>query len=166
MSNRNLELRELSLWTLLIEEDSDYRIPIYQRNYAWKWEEIFDLVQDIYDAFTQNANQFYYIGTLVTHSIGNKHFDVIDGQQRLTTIFILFRVLQISSIQSRMTYQAREKANLTMQHMPDWDTIEPDMDIRAGYNYAERAIKEVVKDDEKESFISVVFKPLLPLIVF
>lgn len=154
MSNRNLELRELSLWTLLIEEDSDYRIPIYQRNYAWKWEEIFDLVQDIYDAFTQNANQFYYIGTLVTHSIGNKHFDVIDGQQRLTTIFILFRVLQISSIQSRLTYQAREKANLTMQHMPDWDTIEPDMDIRAGYNYAERAIKEVVKDDEKESFIN------------
>ena len=149
MTNQNIELREVSLYTLLINEENDFQIPIYQRNYAWRWEEITAFVQDIYDAFLQKNGRFYYIGTLVTHATDDKRYEVIDGQQRLTTIFILFHVLQISSIRSRLTYQARKKANLTMLYMPDWSLIhDPDVDIKNGFDFTTRAIDEVVHDDK------------------
>lgn len=74
---------------------SKYRIPIYQRNYAWGKAEISQLLQDIIDYIPEQRN--YYIGTLVVYERnenGSIFFDVIDGQQRLTTLSILLSVLQ------------------------------------------------------------------------
>ncbi len=73
----------------------DYRIPIYQRNYAWGKSEISQLIQDIIDYIPEQRN--YYIGTLVVYQqqIGdNIVYDTIDGQQRLTTLSILLSVLK------------------------------------------------------------------------
>lgn len=72
-----------------------YRIPIYQRNYAWGKAEISQLLQDILDYIPEQRN--YYIGTLVVFEQskeGNVFFDTIDGQQRLTTLSILLCVLR------------------------------------------------------------------------
>ncbi len=72
-----------------------YRIPIYQRNYAWGKNEISQLIQDILDYIPEQRN--YYIGTLVVYrqqKDKNLYFDTIDGQQRLTTISILLSVLK------------------------------------------------------------------------
>ncbi|MDM1405308.1 DUF262 domain-containing protein [Myroides marinus] len=72
-----------------------YRIPIYQRNYAWGKEEISQLLQDIIDYST--ISDKYYIGTLVVYkqSVDGKVFyDTIDGQQRLTTLSIILSVLK------------------------------------------------------------------------
>lgn len=74
---------------------SKYRIPIYQRNYAWGKAEISQLLQDIIDYIPEQRN--YYIGTLVVYERnenGTIFFDAIDGQQRLTTLSILLSVLQ------------------------------------------------------------------------
>ncbi|MCW2258675.1 MULTISPECIES: DUF262 domain-containing protein [Sphingobacterium] len=74
---------------------SKYRIPIYQRNYAWGRSEISQLIQDIIDYIPEKRN--YYIGTLVVferNEKGTHFFDTIDGQQRLTTFSILLSVLQ------------------------------------------------------------------------
>jgi uncharacterized protein with ParB-like and HNH nuclease domain len=73
----------------------NYRIPIYQRNYAWGKSEISQLVQDIIDYIPEKRN--YYIGTLVVYQqqIDNKIlYDAIDGQQRLTTLSIMLSVLK------------------------------------------------------------------------
>ncbi|MFV0145694.1 DUF262 domain-containing HNH endonuclease family protein [Empedobacter falsenii] len=74
---------------------SKYRIPIYQRNYAWGKAEISQLLQDIIDYIPEQRN--YYIGTLVVYERnenGTIFFDAIDGQQRLTTLSILLSVLK------------------------------------------------------------------------
>lgn len=65
-----------------------YRIPMYQRNYAWGEAEITQLLQDVVDCLGSERN--YYVGSLVvseTHERGL--YDVVDGQQRLTTLFLL-----------------------------------------------------------------------------
>jgi hypothetical protein len=84
--------------TLTIKElfkNDRYRIPIYQRNYAWGRSEISQLIQDIIDYIPENRN--YYIGTLVVYPQELQNsvvFDTIDGQQRLTTLSILLSVLK------------------------------------------------------------------------
>lgn len=76
-------------------ESGNYRIPIYQRNYAWGKSEIMQLIQDIIDYIPEQRN--YYIGTLVVYpqKINEETlYDAIDGQQRLTTLSIMLSVLK------------------------------------------------------------------------
>jgi uncharacterized protein with ParB-like and HNH nuclease domain len=44
---------------------NDYVVPLYQRNYAWGDEEIFQLLQDIYENFISNSKGNYFVGSLV-----------------------------------------------------------------------------------------------------
>lgn len=72
-----------------------YRVPMYQRAYAWGADEIEALFTDIRDMRSHSARGRYYIGTLVAHRSrpaddGYPTFDVVDGQQRLTTLFLTF----------------------------------------------------------------------------
>jgi hypothetical protein len=66
-----------------------YRVPPFQRDYSWTEEEWDDLWQDILGLFAEDGEQAHYMGYLVLQSSNNKQFDIIDGQQRLTTISIL-----------------------------------------------------------------------------
>ena len=80
----------------------DYLIPMYQRNYAWGEGEITQLIQDVLDKIPgppSNGNATpYYIGTLVVFhkSTTGDHplYEVIDGQQRLTTLYLLASYLR------------------------------------------------------------------------
>lgn len=76
----------------LLSQDH-YLIPVYQRNYAWGGVEIGQLVQDLYKAFEQDKDKVYYLGTLVVHHRADGRYEVIDGQQRLTTLHILNKCL-------------------------------------------------------------------------
>jgi hypothetical protein len=74
--------------------DLKFRIPLYQRPYAWTDKQVRQLLEDLYDA--SQIKQPYYIGLLnvaLTES-DEDCFDVIDGQQRLTTLVLLGRVLK------------------------------------------------------------------------
>ena len=66
-----------------------YSIPIYQRAYAWSEKEIETLVDDIYDYYALGNHQNYYVGSLVVHKGEDEYENVIDGQQRLTTLSLL-----------------------------------------------------------------------------
>ena len=74
----------------LFDGQRRFRVPIYQRAYAWGKVEIETLIRDVASALDKPA---YYIGSLVLHEVRDIEsdqpvFDVIDGQQRLTTLFI------------------------------------------------------------------------------
>ena len=71
-----------------------YTIPLYQRNFAWRTEEIHQLLQDIYEACRKNPNGNYYIGSLVVMKRHNGDYEVIDGQQRLTVISLIAMLLK------------------------------------------------------------------------
>ena len=66
-----------------------YVVPLYQRNFAWRTDEIQQLLQDIWDAFQKSNTGNYYIGSLVVMKRHNGDYEVIDGQQRLTVISLI-----------------------------------------------------------------------------
>ncbi len=73
-----------------------YSIPNYQRDYAWKKENFRDLWEDLEEAIEYNKKgQGHFIGTMVVakNEDNKKLYDIIDGQQRTTTIFMLLHVL-------------------------------------------------------------------------
>ncbi len=66
-----------------------YYVPMFQRDYSWTSTEWDDLWQDIEALFEEQGEQEHYMGYLVLQSKDSKNFDVIDGQQRLSTLSIL-----------------------------------------------------------------------------
>lgn len=91
-----------------------YVIPIYQRNYAWERDEICALIKDVHDSMDMGKT-VYYIGTLVTYKRDENKYEVIDGQQRLTTIYIILRALGVQDIYNRLTYSARKASASTIE---------------------------------------------------
>ena len=76
----------------LFSSDFFFNIPDYQRPFAWENDNFTDLVDDLTGA---QSDQQYFLGTLVLHKTDNKNnFDVVDGQQRLTTLLILIACLR------------------------------------------------------------------------
>lgn len=72
----------------------DYVVPLYQRNYAWQESQIQQLLQDIYDN-SKTLDSNYFIGSLVVLQRPDGVYEVIDGQQRLTTLHIICKTLNI-----------------------------------------------------------------------
>jgi uncharacterized protein with ParB-like and HNH nuclease domain len=102
--NLNKNLKEI------LDYEYNYVVPLYQRNYAWGAEEIFQLIQDIYEHFVEYPTGNYFIGTLVVLKRKNEDYEVIDGQQRLTTISLLAKYLGGDRIkQPKLKYDSRKE---------------------------------------------------------
>ncbi|GGJ79413.1 uncharacterized protein with ParB-like and HNH nuclease domain [Anoxybacillus voinovskiensis] len=81
----------------IFSPDFWFVIPEYQRSYVWQSENIQDLIDDLYYAFMNKRDSEYFLGSLVLKRTKNKDFaeyEVLDGQQRLTTFFLMFAVLR------------------------------------------------------------------------
>lgn len=76
-----------------IFKEARYSIPIYQREYAWTITEVTQLLSDLCSQVKYSSTNNYYLGTLVINKGLNDKEEVIDGQQRLTTLFILLSYL-------------------------------------------------------------------------
>jgi len=71
-----------------------YEIPPYQRPYSWKAENVQQLLEDIWEAY-DNTDEEYFIGSLITiETERGTRFDVVDGQQRLTTLNLILARLR------------------------------------------------------------------------
>jgi Protein of unknown function DUF262/Protein of unknown function (DUF1524) len=101
-------ITELSIEQLLSDENT-YVVPMYQRNYAWGEGEITQLVQDVVD-YQQKKNQHYYIGTLVVYRRKDDGLEVIDGQQRFTTLSLLAIYLKNLELSSESPSKAPKMA--------------------------------------------------------
>ena len=74
--------------------DYDFRVPNYQRPYAWGTDQAAELLDDLTGALERNEDEPYFLGSLVLiKQPGAPRSEIIDGQQRLTTLTILFSVL-------------------------------------------------------------------------
>ena len=89
----------------LFKGHHNFRIPEFQRNYVWssndnpkRDREVNLLLEDILSASGQNEN--YYIGSIITYPGTHYEHLLVDGQQRITTLqilFIAFRDIQNNS---------------------------------------------------------------------
>lgn len=108
--------------------DGIYSIPVYQRNYAWGVREIGQLIADVRDYAQRNAQSQvhdYYIGTLVVYVRSTEqkaYWEVVDGQQRLTTLSLLVSVLralhpELAASMPRMPleFESREASSHALQ---------------------------------------------------
>lgn len=94
-----------------------YLVPIYQRAYAWGEDQIATLLRDVHD-YRERGARSYYIGALVTHTQGGsdgrrKSYEVVDGQQRLTTLFIVLATLSDmgNALTDVLTFEGRARSS-------------------------------------------------------
>jgi hypothetical protein len=91
---QQLEAHEMPLWRIFSVE-YHFKIPHYQRPYAWETGQAAELLGDLRDALDRDSVEPYFLGSVVLikqqHEIPDS--EVIDGQQRLTTLTILFAIL-------------------------------------------------------------------------
>ncbi|HOF16615.1 MAG TPA: DUF262 domain-containing protein [Bacteroidales bacterium] len=124
MGNSAINIRDI------LAHDS-YIIPRYQRNYAWGKAEISQLIKDIVEYFpaensdTGNSkNKFYYLGSLVCFKREDGGFELIDGQQRHTTLTLINLVLKncqdltVNSVpDSNLKFDSRKKVQMYIEKL-------------------------------------------------
>ena len=153
---KKLPLEEMSISDVYVKSQYvvTYKIPVYQRNYAWEEEQVTALIKDVYDSWQKNPSASYYIGTLVTYKRNGREYEVIDGQQRLTTIYLIIKALGIKDIKNKLTYSARSTSTSTIMRLNEDLELgdEADAGIRNGYGYAKKALETIVLSDERDGF--------------
>ena len=89
-----IEVNKSSIKELLMTGTKEkFLIPEYQRPYAWTDDQIYTLFEDLVE-YTNNQNESsYFLGCIVSFSNENKEQEIIDGQQRITTLFLLLRAI-------------------------------------------------------------------------
>lgn len=147
---------------------NEYVIPIYQRNYAWGESQVNQLIQDIWDS--KNKDSDYYLGTLIifANRPDNK-FETIDGQQRLTTLFILLSVLKnelsdkiesiknkIESIKSvNLDFDSRKKSTDTLKVLfenKDRNRKGLNSNILRAYDNINKKLRELIDESNQNDF--------------
>ena len=160
----------------LLNEDT-YAIPLYQRNFAWTYDEIEQLLNDVADAFQENRDRDnYYIGTLVVNK-ENDIFKIIDGQQRTTALNLIALALKHEFGFDRLkavnlTFPARQKSNKNIKDLFAKQEISEDdeNELTRGYRYAKDALKKVLEERrlDPQSFVDylfenvIIFRSILP----
>ena len=80
---------------LMFDNKRQYQIPVYQRNYDWKKDNCIELFNDILHAYDKEKTHF--LGTIVQvnqdDENGIKQYLIIDGQQRMTSVYLLLKAL-------------------------------------------------------------------------
>ena len=131
MNKKRTEIDRLTILagggkTLFSEVGVRYVIPRYQRAYAWEEKEIEQLIDDICD--DNDPKRDYYIGSLIVarrKADDGVEYEVIDGQQRLTTIYLLLQCLLDEGYFSRgevsvgeaLSFDCRSKSNCTLAYI-------------------------------------------------
>lgn len=152
----------------LLNEDT-YAIPLYQRNFAWTYDEIEQLLNDVADAFQENRDNYYYIGTLVVNK-ENGIFKIIDGQQRTTALNLIALALKHEFGFDRLkavnlTFPARKKSNKNIKDLFAKQEISEDdeNELTRGYGYAKDALKKVLEERrlDPQSFVDYLFENVI-----
>ena len=160
MSKLNVDQKNIKL--LFADKKADFLIPDYQRPYAWSeeecqtlWEDIFDFAIPEGDATKFNSEEEYYLGPIVTFKNDNNKLEVIDGQQRLTTLMLLLRAFHISFGEMR---DENSKKIKELIESCIWKTDEfgnADKDLL-------KIDSEVATDNDKEEFLDILRTGLAP----
>ena len=111
----------------IFDQNAQYVIPRYQRAYAWEYDEIVQLIEDIKDATSESNSNNYYIGTLIVCKIKDdpETYEVIDGQQRLTTLYLLLSYLSFKEFpdikppKKNLRFDCRKRSNYTLQNIEE-----------------------------------------------
>ncbi len=155
MSKLGIEQKTVKL--LLGDNKADFLIPDYQRPYAWEEKECQTLWDDIFAfAFPENDcdkfdrhNDEYFLGPIVTFLNENNKQEVIDGQQRLTTLMLLLRAFytRYRNMKDELSATTRKNIEQCIWKTDEFD--KPDMN-------ALKIDSEVATDKDKQEFLDIL----------
>lgn len=152
-----------------IFKNTRFLIPIYQRNYAWGETQIVQLIEDIDSAVTLDTDTGeYFLGNLILNKRDTLSDDgylytneVIDGQQRLTTLYLLCSYLGIDFDKESLRFEARVQSNQTLDlinesNVNNDDSILSD-EILKGYEIIKNyfLVHKIDKEDFKTKLTKV-----------
>ncbi|MBF0233441.1 MAG: DUF262 domain-containing protein [Desulfamplus sp.] len=154
MSKLNVDQK--TIFELLSDKRADFLIPDYQRPYAWDeeqcqtlWDDLFtfSFPNDNYEAFDKNDE--YFLGSIVTFKNDNAQSEVIDGQQRLTTIMLILRAFydKFAYMQDANAKQMRDRIEQCI-----WKTDE----FGSADKTTLKIDSEVATDNDKDEFLDLL----------
>lgn len=151
-----LSVDQKNIISLFGDKNSNFIIPDYQRPYAWTEEECQTLWEDIFEfAFPNgqykdfNSDEEYYLGPIVTFKNECNKKEVIDGQQRLTTLLLLLRAFYVrfSMMKTEESMKTRDLIAKCIWKTDEFGTA----------NLNELKIdSEVATDNDKEEFLEIL----------
>lgn len=112
--NVKAQIAEYSIEQVFASGNDQYLVPLYQREYAWGKNEVERLLNDLFLSFKENAGHNYYLGSIVVRRDkgADNHFEVVDGQQRLITLSMLYALcLNDSQSDKVLRFQLRPDAD-------------------------------------------------------
>lgn len=151
-----LSIDQKTILALFSDKRSDFLIPDYQRPYAWGEPELETLWEDLFgfaipdgnaDAF--DTNEEYFLGPIVTFRNSDGLLEIIDGQQRLTTLMLLLRAFyaKFEHMQDADSQETKKNIGQCVWETnefgtPKWDKLKID--------------SQVASDDDKDEFLSIL----------
>lgn len=154
MSKLNVDQKNIH--ELFSHKKADFLIPDYQRPYAWNedqcqtlWDDLFEFAFPNNNVDDFNDNDEYYLGAIVTYKNADNQSEVIDGQQRLTTLMLLLRAFydRFENMRDSNSVRTREQIERCI-----WKTDafgEPRKDEL-------KIISEVATDEDRNAFMQLL----------
>lgn len=154
------------------DADSYYQIPDYQRPYSWGDEQVEQLWDDLYSAM-ESGDESYFLGPVILIKTKDR-FEVVDGQQRLTTITILFCVIRDlykeelekldksiinkvqNAIKSMVDEQPRLKLITQLHHQNEFE-----QEILVNVKFPVKELTKKEKEEKKFINTALIFKKKL-----
>lgn len=154
MSKLNVDQK--TIVDLFSDRKADFLIPDYQRPYAWNEEQCQTLWDDIflfsfpdnnYEAFDENEE--YFLGSIVTYKNENSKSEVIDGQQRLTTLMLMLRAFydKFANMQDKNSILTRDRIEKCIWKADTFGTADKN---------TLKIDSEVATDNDKEEFLELL----------
>ena len=154
----NKEIKKAITIKEVLSNDS-YIIPIYQRNYEWEQPQIERLIRDINSI---GKNEQYYLGTLVTFRRDDSSYELVDGQQRHTTLNLIKAVLD-KKTSFNLKFQARSECDQFFRELSEatkgLPQIPKTQNLKQGVEIIESVFNEIfLTDKDKATFRDKFFK--------
>jgi len=155
MTITTLQANLFTVGKLFGELETHFEIPIYQRNYAWGVEQIEQLIDDVWAAADEGADD-YFLGNLIVAQkpaeagMSVVTFEVVDGQQRLTTLFMLLKYLRVEP-RARLTYQSRRNATHALTRLTTSDDDEG-AGINVGFKVIASRMAKFKTPEDRDKF--------------
>lgn len=178
--NRNLNIKSKMVSLEMLAKDGlFFNIPIYQRLFVWGSDQINTLLEDLYRAFQRDDD--YYLGGIMIAQNNDKK-DLIDGQQRFTTLWLLGYLLKYDmtqfvyhinkqDVKPRLSFSIRDFANQYFTDPSKIESISAEernelVPIVEGMNHIKRFLEEpddekrlrFIDDESKKGFSKYVFE--------
>ncbi|GAA9652575.1 DUF262 domain-containing protein [Helicobacter pylori] len=144
----------------ILKDELYYQIPIYQRPYQWTEENCEKLLDDLFFNYEDDRDSDYFCGSLVLILISEdskaKTYDIVDGQQRLSTFILLAKVLA-TLYNERLTDESKEylQESLNSRHGKkdrlNFNAI--GFNSKKDFQYALTSFNDAPKSDNKNNYL-------------